>query len=422
MSTIQTHTDLNMSTNTNTLQGDNIDRNGTSVSAALSEAHNVIYSVEPEDTVFGSLFDNSITNTKPHKLKRKLNESDSEIEAQVNDKQSDKHESKRAKHQTPYISPALNTLVTEAIVHIDSNLSPDVLMLTQLINKLSIDMRNMFSNVTTRIDNLETSLERKITQKVNQIVDKRINSEVGKVRKEMNSVVENIRSDFDSDIKSVEDKLTEISKKVESTDSSQDKDLSCNVVIRNLPESVNENLKGKVSALMREGLKLNDVSICKVERKQSRSDHSSGIVIATCNSKQNVTDIMSAKQKLKNSRQYSNVFIHKDQTVQQRIERKNLKTIVDVLKSVNPGIDMRGAEIIAHRYINYQSGSKHQGHENRQNGNPSGEHRRNENTRNRQPERRDQSDNRGDNGNRRQQTYRSYGNGGRQDQPRQKRH
>ena len=47
----QTHSDLNMSTNTNTQQGDIIDHGSTStsISAALSEAHNVIYSTE--DTV-----------------------------------------------------------------------------------------------------------------------------------------------------------------------------------------------------------------------------------------------------------------------------------------------------------------------------------------------------------------------------------
>ncbi|CAG2197836.1 unnamed protein product [Mytilus edulis] len=61
---------------------------------------------------------------------------------------------------------------------------------------------------------------------------------------------------------------------------------------------------------------------------------------------------MSAKYKLKSSRQYSDVFIHRDQTVQQRIERKNFQTIVDVLKSVDPHINMKGAEVIASRYIN----------------------------------------------------------------------
>lgn len=64
---------------------------------------------------------------------------------------------------------------------------------------------------------------------------------------------------------------------------------------------------------------------------------------------------MSTKRNLKSSLQYSDVFIHKDQTVQQRIERKNFQVIVDVLKSVNPHIDMKGTEVTAKRSYDYQN-------------------------------------------------------------------
>ncbi|CAG2218028.1 unnamed protein product [Mytilus edulis] len=75
---------------------------------------------------------------------------------------------------------------------------------------------------------------------------------------------------------------------------------------------------------------------------------------------------MSAKYKLKSSRQYSDVFIHRDQTVQQRIERKNFQTIVDVLKSVDPHINMKGAEVIASRYVNSRRSSENRSeHESR---------------------------------------------------------
>ena len=173
-------------------------------------------------------------------------------------------------------------------------------------------------------------------------------------KKEVSSVVDSLRQSIDSDLKYVEDKIDQVSKSV--TDN-PGKDISNNIVIRNLPQSVNENLNTKVSALMREGLKLNNVSFGRVEHKTSRSDHKSGVVVVTCKSKKDVSDIMSTKQKLKSSRQYNNVFIHRDQTVEQRIERKNFQTIVDVLKSVDPNINMRGAEIIAKRFVNYQNSS-----------------------------------------------------------------
>ena len=64
---------------------------------------------------------------------------------------------------------------------------------------------------------------------------------------------------------------------------------------------------------------------------------------------------MLTKRNLKSCRQYSDVFIHKDQTVQQRIERKNFQVIVDVLKSVDPHIDMKGATVIPKRSYDYQN-------------------------------------------------------------------
>ena len=48
----------------------------------------------------------------------------------------------------------------------DSSLSPEMVMLSQMISRLSVDMRSMFSQVNDPINNLETNLERKITQKV----------------------------------------------------------------------------------------------------------------------------------------------------------------------------------------------------------------------------------------------------------------
>jgi hypothetical protein len=98
-----------------------------------------------------------------------------------------------------------------------------------------------------------------------------------------------------------------------------------------------------------------NISFSKVEHKASRNENKSGLVIVTCKSKDDLNEVMSTKRNLKSSRQYSDVFIHKDQTVQQRIERKNFQVSVDVLKSVNPHIDMKGTEVIAKRSYDYQN-------------------------------------------------------------------
>ena len=241
---------------------------------------------------------------------------------------------------------------TLADVHVDSSLSPEMLMITRMISSLSTDMRSMFGDMNNRINSLESNLERKITQKVNQIVDKRISSEVSKISTQVKSAVDDLRQDFDRDLKVVEEKVDDVSK---SALGSFGKDISCNLVIRNLPESINENVVSKASALMREGLKLKNISFSKVERKASRNENKSELVIVTCKSRDDSNEVMSTKRNLKSSRQYSDIFIHKDQTVQQRIERKNFQVIVDVLKSVDPYIDMKGAEVIAKRYYDYQN-------------------------------------------------------------------
>ena len=175
-----------------------------------------------------------------------------------------------------------------------------------------------------------------------------------KVRSEVKAVVDSLRLDIDEDLQVVEKKLEDFSKQITNQST---RNIDCNLVIRNLPERTNENIQSKVSALFREGLKVQIIPI-NCERKQSRSTHTSGVVIVSCKSKAVVNDVMSAKYKLKSSRQYSDVFIHRDQTVQQRIECKNFQTIVDVLKSVDPNINMKGAEVIASRYVNSRRSSE----------------------------------------------------------------
>ncbi|CAG2205740.1 unnamed protein product [Mytilus edulis] len=336
-----------------------------SVSDVISEAHNIIY--QTDDSLFGNLFSNS--SSQQNNLKRKLNTEDSDSETICTKNTENKQ--KRPKHVPKSPNSGMQTIetnteqilnkTTEAEIHVDSTVSPEMLMVTKMISNLSVDMRSMFGEMNNRINDLEANLERKITQKINQVIDKRISTEVSKVKKDVNLAVDTLRQDFDQDLKSVEDKLNDISKSVKHTG---ERDISYNLVIRNLPESANENLNSKISALMREGLKIQTISFSNVERKRSRNEHKSGVVIITCKSKDDLNQIMSSKCNLKFSRQYSDVYIHKDQSVQQRIERKNFQTIVDVLKSFDSEIDMRGAEIIAKRYVNHQQ-SRREGHFNR---------------------------------------------------------
>ncbi|CAC5406747.1 unnamed protein product [Mytilus coruscus] len=325
----------NKSTQDKSKSNDVIDSNtlddSVSVIGAITEAHNVIYN--NDETLFRDLFDN--TQSGSNKLKRKLSTfSDSESDSLKIIKQQ-----KRTKHLQATVSgsaegnktKSVSHVITEAEVHMDPSISPDLRILSQMISTLSHDMRNMFGDMNTCINNLEKNLERKITVK-----------------------------DIDEDLQVVEKKIEDFSKQITNQSTSN---IDCNLVIRNLPESTNENLKLKVSALFREGLKV-QITPINCERKQSRSEPTSGVVIVSCKSKSVINDVMSAKYKLKSSRQYSDIFIHRDQSVQQCIECKNFQTIVNVLKSVDP--HMKGAEVIASCYVNHRRSSENRSeHESR---------------------------------------------------------
>ena len=107
-----------------------------------------------------------------------------------------------------------------------------------------------------------------------------------------------------------------------------DKNRSLNVAIRDLPESVNENLNNKVNSLLREGLDIRDVSVSSTERKLSRVQSKPGLVIATFKSAEDKRNFLSEESKLKNSRRYERIFIQHDQTREQRLLNGNFRAVI----------------------------------------------------------------------------------------------
>jgi DUF2075 family protein len=111
--------------------------------------------------------------------------------------------------------------------------------------KLSDDMQSMVGGLNKKIKMLETKVEKSerrivdiITDKVTQIVDKRVNSEAAKIRKEMDNKMHDLRTDFSTEITELKNQLLE---GVTGT-GANDTDISLNVVITNLAYTVNENL------------------------------------------------------------------------------------------------------------------------------------------------------------------------------------
>lgn len=122
-------------------------------------------------------------------------------------------------------------------------------------------------------------------------------------------------------------------------------DISKNIVIRNLPESQNENVMAKVNVLFRDGLKLQNVQVSKVERKKAFRDNDHGIVVATCASSEQKKQIMSAKSVLQKSRRFEKVFIEHDRSKEERLYISNMKTLVNNLGSDR--LSVKGNRIVS---------------------------------------------------------------------------
>jgi hypothetical protein len=110
-------------------------------------------------------------------------------------------------------------------------------------------------------------------------------------------------------------------------------DLSLNIVVRNLPERLGENIVSSVNALIAEGIQIRGVKISHAERKPSVVHNGTypGVVIVKCKSGDDKKKIMTAKRKLKDSTRYRDIYIVHDQTHAERTHRQNMKTIIDTI-------------------------------------------------------------------------------------------
>ena len=98
-------------------------------------------------------------------------------------------------------------------------------------------------------------------------MDKRVNSELGRIKKDVDSKLntfrDTLREEIADDLEEINGKLSSLAAPV----TNNTPDISLNVVIRNLPESANENLNEKVNSLITHGLKINSVSVASTDRK-----------------------------------------------------------------------------------------------------------------------------------------------------------
>ena len=103
-------------------------------------------------------------------------------------------------------SPRRNVFRTEAVVHDDSEAN-DV-SVKHLLAALSSDMHMMYNSLHDRIDKFEAGLEQRISNKVAQLLDKRVNTELSRIRNDvddrMETFKETIRSEMSDELEEVQ--------------------------------------------------------------------------------------------------------------------------------------------------------------------------------------------------------------------------
>ena len=205
----------------------------------------------------------------------------------------------------------------------DSN--PDM---TTMFNAMMQQFTSLRTDLTDRIDLLESNIEHKITQRVSAFIDSKLNSAVENIKTEMTHEVKSTVSTELSEIKSRLDHVEKVN-----TGQTADNNRELNLIIRNLPESDREKedvniTVNKVKALLTDGLKLTNIDIAQAQRKHSRNYRKHGVVVLTLTNGIHKSDIMAAKNKLNESERYRDIFIENDIPYEQRVNSANMNTIL----------------------------------------------------------------------------------------------
>lgn len=217
--------------------------------------------------------------------------------------------------------------------------------LEHLILQLSSNLCNVSEKLERRIDELENNFEQRITDKLTDKISNLIDT---KIQKELNTV----RTEVKTDMNNMQDKINSLEKTVrENTGVIERNESTCKnkLVIKNLKydESEKDNNQvtiNKIHELFKDGLALANIQVESVTRKESKGQYP-GVVICEIKSPEDKTRIFKKKNKLKDNRKYSNVYIENDKSVETRNLQASLRT---VLKEIGKEKDYK---IVGNRLI-----------------------------------------------------------------------
>lgn len=138
----------------------------------------------------------------------------------------------------------------------------------------------------------------------------RVQSEMKRLNKTLDERLDNIHIDINSEIEalsanvnSITDTVQHIETWVHTTESeSSESPRAFNVVIRKLPETVNENVMDKVNRVIKDHMKVADVTVSTARRIPNLNDNNlstPGVVIASFRTSEDHSKVMKDKSNLR---------------------------------------------------------------------------------------------------------------------------
>ncbi len=132
-----------------------------------------------------------------------------------------------------------------------------------LFTSLKTELKNDISSFKQSVDRRLDSLESDMSKTIQEAVDTAVKGELSKMKNHMDSEVARLERRIDSiNIQTV--------------------DLSCNFVIKGLPERENESIVDEVHHLVKDGLGIDDMELEGADRKPSFMENTPGVVVVKC--------------------------------------------------------------------------------------------------------------------------------------------
>ena len=197
-------------------------------------------------------------------------------------------------------------------------------------------LKQCIVNLQTGFDRLEKNFEthRSEMKKKFESQAKSIKTLEKNFTEKLESEIQSLQTYIDQEIGRITSRIDTIEGKVKNIEGQQIASREFNyeetVVISNLPHKEHENLDHVINNMIRHGLKLSSVDVVKTKRLPTKNSKP-GLVKLQLKSLEDKKKVLQAKQHLKQSSDFSRVYIRTSKPYAERVAEMNLKTLLSSL-------------------------------------------------------------------------------------------